>query len=146
MQQQSSVTSLIVAGDEIGGAGVATVDVTSPWDGRLVGAVPWLDADAARTAIDGAWDAMQAGLTAAERAVILDRVAVEIGSRREEFGAMISAENGKPLKQALAEADRCVQTLIFSGAEARSVARRGVPLDAHPAGAGHLRFTSRHLY
>ncbi len=143
MQQQSSVTSLIVAGDEIGGAGVATVDVTSPWDGRLVGAVPWLDADAARTAIDGAWDAMQAGLTAAERAVILDRVAVEIGSRREEFGAMISAENGKPLKQALAEADRCVQTLIFSAAEARSVAGRGVPLDAHPAGAGHLGFTIR---
>ena len=56
---------------------------------------------------------------------------------------MISAENGKPMKQALAEADRCVQTLIFSAVEARSLAGRGIPLDAHPAGAGHLGFTIR---
>jgi len=143
MQQAPSVTSLAVAGTDVTGAGVATVEVTSPWDGRTVGTVPWLDADAARAAIDGAWDAMQRGLTAAERAEILDRVATEVHARREEFGALISAENGKPLKQALAEADRCVQTLVFSAVEARSLAGRGIPLDAHPAGAGHLGFTIR---
>jgi acyl-CoA reductase-like NAD-dependent aldehyde dehydrogenase len=141
MQQAPSVTSLVVAGEEVAGGSI--VEVTSPWDGRTVGAVPWLDADAARAAVDGAWDAMQAGLTAAERAEILDRVAVEVHARRGEFAAMISAENGKPLKQALGEADRCVQTLVFSAVEARSLAGRGIPLDAHPAGAGHLGFTIR---
>ena len=141
MQQAPSVTSLVVAGEEV--AGGSTVEVTSPWDGRTVGAVPWLDADAVGPAVDGAWDAMQAGLTAAERAAILDRVAIEVQARREEFAAMISAENGKPMKQALGEADRCVQTLIFSAVEARSLAGRGIPLDAHPAGAGHLGFTIR---
>ena len=109
MQQAPSVTSLVIAGKEV--AGGSTVEVTSPWDGRTVGAVPWLDADAVGPAVDGAWDAMQAGLTAAERAAILDRVAIEVHARREEFAAMISAENGKPMKQALGEADRCVQTL-----------------------------------
>jgi acyl-CoA reductase-like NAD-dependent aldehyde dehydrogenase len=143
VQRSSSVTALVVGGDEVTGAGHTTVDVTSPWDGRLVGSVPWVDANAARAAVEGAWDAMQAGLTAAERAAILDRVAADVADRREEFGAMISAENGKPRKQALAEADRCVQTLIFSAAEARTLAGRGVPLDAHPAGAGHLGFTIR---
>ncbi|MEP6973348.1 MAG: aldehyde dehydrogenase family protein [Actinomycetota bacterium] len=141
MQQAPSVTSLVVAGEEV--AGASTVDVTSPWDGRTVGAVPWLGADAARAAVGGAWDAMESGLTAAERAAILDRVAEEVHARREEFAAMISAENGKPMKQALAEADRCVQTLVFSAVEARSLAGRGIPLDAHPAGAGHLGFTIR---
>ena len=60
MQHAPSVTSLVVAGEEV--AGGSTVEVTSPWDGRTVGAVPWLGADAARAAVDGAWDAMQAGL------------------------------------------------------------------------------------
>ncbi len=143
MQLTPSVTSLVIAGEDVAGAGGTTVDVTSPWDGRVVGTVPWLGADAARAAVDAAWDAMNKGLTAAERASILDRVAAEVHARREEFAAMISAENGKPLKQALGEADRCVQTLIFSAVEARSLAGRGVPLDAHPAGAGHLGFTIR---
>jgi acyl-CoA reductase-like NAD-dependent aldehyde dehydrogenase len=143
MRHQPSVTSLVVAGTEITAADAETVEIASPWDGGVVGAVPWLDAGAARAAVDGAWDAMQTGLTAAERAEILDRVAAEVGHRRQEFAALISAENGKPMKQALAEADRCVQTLIFSAVEARSLAGRGVPLDAHPAGAGHLGFTIR---
>ena len=141
MQQAPSVTSLVIAGEDV--ATGPSVEVTSPWDGRTVGVVPWLDDEAARAAVDGAWDAMQAGLTASERAVILDGVAAEVHARREEFAALISAENGKPMKQALAEADRCVQTLIFSAVEARSLAGRGVPLDAHPAGAGHLGFTIR---
>ncbi|HEX6844819.1 MAG TPA: aldehyde dehydrogenase family protein [Actinomycetota bacterium] len=141
MPTAPSVTSLVVAGEEV--SGTETVEVRSPWDGRAVGAVPWLDAEAARAAVGGAWDAMQAGLPAAERAAILDRVAAEVAARREDFGRMISEENGKPLKQALAEAERCVQTLIFSAAEARTLAGRGVPLEAHPAGVGHLGFTIR---
>lgn len=134
-------TPLVVAGEEF--VGGETVEIRSPWDGRPVGAVPWVDADAARAAVDGAWDAMQAGLPAHARAEILDRVAAEVRERREEFARMISDENGKPVTQALVETDRCVQTLVFSAVEARSLAGRGVPLDAHPAGEGHLGFTVR---
>ena len=141
MAANPSVTSLVIAGEDVGGDEI--VEVRSPWDGGLAGAVPWLGADAARAAIDGAWDAMERGLPAWERAEILDRTAAEVKARREDFARMITAENGKPFKQALAEADRCVQTLTFSAVEARSLAGRGIPLEAHPAGTGHLGFTIR---
>ena len=136
-----TLTPAIVAGEHVRDG--ETVTVRSPWDGRDVGSVPWLGADAARAAVDGAHRAMRSGLPAAERAAILDRVAADVAGRRDTFASMISAENGKPMKQALAEADRCVQTLIFCAAEARTLSGRGVPLDAHPAGVGHLGLTVR---
>jgi acyl-CoA reductase-like NAD-dependent aldehyde dehydrogenase len=140
-QDASNVSPLIVAGEEIRDG--STVAVRSPWDGRAVGSVPWVDPEAACVAVDGASRAMKSGLPAAERAAILDRVAADVHARREEFARTISAENGKPFIQALAEADRCVQTLIFSAAEARTLSGRGIPLDAHPAGVGHLGLTIR---
>jgi acyl-CoA reductase-like NAD-dependent aldehyde dehydrogenase len=140
-QEAPPVSPLVVAGEEISDG--ETVAVRSPWDGREVGSVPWLGGDAARTAIDAAARAMRQPLPPAERAEILDRVAADVKARREELARMMSSENGKPMKYALAEADRCVQTLIFSAVEARSLAGRGVPLDAHPAGVGHLGFTIR---
>ncbi len=141
-QQATAITPLIVAGEDVRD-GEGTFLVRSPWDSREVGAVPSVGHGAARAAVSAAWSAMKKGLPAAERAAILDRVAADVAARREHFGRMISAENGKPIKQALMEADRCVQTLIFSAAEARTLSGRGVPLDAHPAGVGHLGLTVR---
>lgn len=141
-QQATTITPLIVAGEHIRD-GQGSFTIRSPWDSREVGVVPSVGADAARVAVDAAARAMKAGLPAAERAAILDRVAADVAARREEFGRMISNENGKPYKQALMEANRCVQTLIFSAAEARTLSGRGVPLDAHPAGVGHLGLTVR---
>ncbi len=141
MPELPAVTAAMVAGEP--DLGSEAVEVRSPWDRRVVGLVPWLGAEHARAAVDGAWDAMQEGPPAWERAAILDRVAADVAARREEFGALLSSENGKPIAQALLEVDRCVQTLIFSAAEARTLSGRGVPLDAHPAGVGHLGLTVR---
>lgn len=140
-QAAPTITPLVIAGEEVTDG--ETVTVRSPWDGRVVGAVPSLGTEAAQVAVDAAARAMAAGLTAAERAAILDRTAADVHARREDFARLMSSENGKPLKQALGETDRCVQTLLFSAAEARTLAGRGIPLDAHPAGAGHLGFTIR---
>ena len=141
-QPSSTITPLIVAGEHVRD-GEGSFTVRSPWDSREIGVVPSVGADAARAAVDAASRAMKAGLPAGERAAILDRVAADVASRREEFGRMISDENGKPYKQALMEADRCVQTLIFSAVEARTLSGRGIPLDAHPAGVGNLGLTVR---
>lgn len=141
-QPSSTITPLIVAGEHVRD-GEGTFTVRSPWDSREIGVVPSVGADAARAAVDAASRAMKAGLPAGERAAILDRVAADVASRREEFGRMISDEAGKPYKQALMEADRCVQTLIFSAVEARTLSGRGIPLDAHPAGVGNLGLTVR---
>ncbi len=132
---------MIVAGEEVDSG--ETVDVLSPWDNSLVGRVPWLRAEAAQAAVDAAADAMARSLPAHERAEILDRVAQDVRARRDELAALMSRENGKPLKQARAEVDRCVQTLTFCAVEARTLTGRGVALDAHPAGEGHVGFTIR---
>ena len=140
-QGSLTVSPAIVAGEEVREGPL--VEVRSPWDRRVVGTVPWLGTEAARAAIDGAHRAMSAGLPAAERAAILDRVAAEIAARGNELAGLLSSENGKPMKFALAEVERCLQTLIFSAVEARTLAGRGVALDAHPAGVGRLGMTIR---
>ncbi len=137
---------LLVSPLSVGGVKVTDGErdvVHSPWDGRTVGAVPMVGLDAARTAIDAAAEAMRSPLPAFERALVLDRGAATIRERREDFARLLALEAGKPIKQALVEVDRCVQTLIFSAAEARTLAGRGVAMDAHPAGTGHRGFTIR---
>ena len=56
---------------------------------------------------------------------------------------MISAEAGKPLKQARVEAQRAVSTYTFSAVEARKLVGEVVPMDASPAGEGKLALTLR---
>jgi acyl-CoA reductase-like NAD-dependent aldehyde dehydrogenase len=136
-----SVRALTVAGETV------TTDDTrvvhAPWDGSEVAAVPVVGASEARRAVAAAAGAMRTPLPAHERAEILDRAAATVRERREELARLLSREIGKPLKQALVEVDRCVQTLAFSAVEARTLAGRGIPVDAHPAGIGRRGYTIR---
>jgi acyl-CoA reductase-like NAD-dependent aldehyde dehydrogenase len=117
--------------------------VHSPWDGASIAAVPVVGALETRAAVDAAAQAMATQLPAHERAEILERAATATRERRENLARLLTREIGKPLKQALIEVDRCVQTLIFSAIEARTLAGRGVALDAHPAGIGRRGYTIR---
>jgi acyl-CoA reductase-like NAD-dependent aldehyde dehydrogenase len=138
--------ALLVSPLSVGGAQVTEGEhdvVRSPWDGRTVGAVPMVGQDAARAAIEAAAETMRSPLPAFERALVLDRAAASIRERREDFARMLALEAGKPIKQALVEVDRSVQTLTFSATEARTLAGRGVAMDAHPSGTGHRGFTIR---
>lgn len=136
----------------IGAERVTTADamvVRSPYDGSEVGAVPACGAAevdeavaAARTRLDEA----ASGATpfpAHERAVVLDRAAVVLAERTEQFARTIAAEAAKPLRTARVEAQRAVDTFRFSAAEARTLAGDVVPLDASAAGAGKLGLTLR---
>jgi acyl-CoA reductase-like NAD-dependent aldehyde dehydrogenase len=136
------VTPIPVAGDEVH-TGDGVLDVVGPWRGELVGRLPLVGADATRSAIDGAAEAMQARLPAHERAAILDRVAAQVRERRGDLARLLALEVGKPIKHAQVEVDRTVQTLTFSAVAARTLAGTGVPMDAHPAGGGRLGFTLR---
>jgi acyl-CoA reductase-like NAD-dependent aldehyde dehydrogenase len=130
----------------IGGERVETgewTDVRSPFSGELVGRVARGGAVEARTALDAAAGALREPLPAHERARILDATARLLEERREEAAALISAEAGKPLKQARVEAQRAVSTYTFSAVEARKLAGEVVPMDASPAGEGKLALTMR---
>src|SRR5437764_8917913 len=135
------VRKLTVAGETV--TSDETRVVRSPWDGAAIASVPVVGAAEATRAVAAAADAMRSPLTAYERAEILERASATIRERREELAQLLAREIGKPLKQALVEVDRCVQTLAFSAVEARTLAGRGIPVDAHPAGAGRRGYTIR---
>jgi acyl-CoA reductase-like NAD-dependent aldehyde dehydrogenase len=136
MAMTETVQKLLVGGEwyETGN----TIDVTSPYDGSVVGQVAFGGGDDARRAIDAAEAAMRSPLPAHRRAAILDRVAELLRERRDEFARTIAMEAGKPITTAGIEVDRAVQTITFSALEARRLTGETVPMDAHPAGEGKL--------
>jgi acyl-CoA reductase-like NAD-dependent aldehyde dehydrogenase len=136
MAMAETVQKLLVGGEwyETGN----TIDVTSPYDGSVVGQVAFGGGDDARRAIDAAEAAMRSPLPAHRRAAILDRVAELLRERRDEFARTIAMEAGKPITTAGIEVDRAVQTITFSALEARRLTGETVPMDAHPAGEGKL--------
>jgi len=120
-----------------------TLDVRSPFDGSVVAQVAYGGAADARRAIDAAAKAMKTPVPAHERAAVLDRLAAILRDRRDEFARTIAQEAGKPIATAQAEADRAVQTILFSAVEARSLGGEVIGMDAHPAGSGHAGLVMR---
>lgn len=119
-------------------------DVRSPYDDSTVGAVPACTTADLDRAIAVALDRHRTGPPPAfERAEILDRAAQLLAECHEEFAQSISAESAKPITTARVEAQRAVDTIRFSAAEARTFTGEMVPLDASSAGVGKLGFTKR---
>jgi acyl-CoA reductase-like NAD-dependent aldehyde dehydrogenase len=128
---------LLVAGEwiETGEWG----EVESPYDGSPVGRVALGDAATVDRAAKAAREAFEsADFPQHERAAALDRAAELVGEQVEDLALTISAEAGKPLKTATVEAQRCVDTLIFSAVEARKLTGGTVPMEASASGAGKL--------
>jgi acyl-CoA reductase-like NAD-dependent aldehyde dehydrogenase len=120
-----------------------TLDVTSPYDGSVVAQVAYGGGADARRAIDAAAEAMRTPVPAHERAAVLDRLAAIVRDRRDEFARTIALEAGKPITTAQVEAERAVQTILFSAVEARSIGGEVIGMDAHPAGSGHAGLVMR---
>ncbi|MFD5113754.1 aldehyde dehydrogenase family protein [Streptomyces sp. NPDC058220] len=126
--------------------GEDTLDVTSPWDGRLVGTVSVPTEDQVEEAVAAAHAVLDefAATPAHVRAAALDHVSRRLVERTEEIAQLISAENGKPLKWARGEVGRAVSVFRFAAEEARRFnsgdAQR---LDTDAGGAGRLALTRR---
>ncbi|MFJ1930105.1 MULTISPECIES: aldehyde dehydrogenase family protein [unclassified Streptomyces] len=126
--------------------GEKSFDVTSPWDGRLVGtvAVPTEaqveEAVAAAHAVRDEFAATPAHV----RAAALDHVARRLTERTEEIAQLISAENGKPVKWARGEVGRAVSVFRFASEEARRFnGGEAQRLDTDAGGTGRLGLTRR---
>jgi acyl-CoA reductase-like NAD-dependent aldehyde dehydrogenase len=119
------------------------IEVRSPYSGEVVAQVAKAGRDEARRAVDAAARAMREPLPAWQRADILDRVAQLLQERNEELGRTISAEAGKPIKNARIEAARAVNTYGLSAGEARRLAGEVVPVTGTQPGHGHIAWTVR---
>ena len=118
--------------------------VSSPYDGHEVGRVP-VGTEAHLDAAVAAAVARRDGepLSAAARAAVLDRAAVRLAERREEFARVVAGEAAKPIKAARVEVDRACDTFRFSAAVARTLTGETIPMDASTAGAHKLGFVMR---
>ncbi|WP_432097245.1 aldehyde dehydrogenase family protein [Streptomyces sp. bgisy100] len=127
-------------------AGDDTFDVTSPWDGSLVGTVSVPTEAQVEEAVAAA-DAVRAEFAATPahvRAAALDHVSRRLVERTEEIARLISAENGKPVKWARGEVGRAVSVFRFAAEEARRFnGGEAQRLDTDAGGVGRLAFTRR---
>ncbi|MGW0827314.1 aldehyde dehydrogenase family protein [Streptomyces sp. NPDC002845] len=126
--------------------GETTSDVTSPWDGRLVGKVSVPTEAQVEEAVAAAYAVREefAATPAHVRAAVLDHVSRRLVERTEEIAQLISAENGKPIKWARGEVGRAVSVFRFAAEEARRFnGGEAQRLDTDLGGQGRLAFTRR---
>ncbi|NUR62021.1 MAG: aldehyde dehydrogenase family protein [Catenulispora sp.] len=101
--------------------GIDSYEIFSPYDGARVGtvSVPTDDQVEQAVAAAAAVAKQTADQPAHVRAAALDHVSRRIAERAEEIAALITAENGKPLKWARAEVGRAVSVFRWAAEEAR---------------------------
>jgi acyl-CoA reductase-like NAD-dependent aldehyde dehydrogenase len=82
-------------------------------------------------------------LTPYQRYEVLHRAASLVADRREQLLHTIIRETGFTISDAGGEVDRCIQTLLVSGEEAKRVHGEMVPLDGAPGQSHRIGFTIR---
>jgi aldehyde dehydrogenase (NAD+) len=125
----------LIGGRNLPASDGAMLDVLSPVDGSLfarIAAGTAADVDAAvraaRAAFEGAWGR----LTATERGRLLMRLAVAVEARVDELGELESRDNGKPLRQAKADAVALARYFEFYGSAADKLHGEVIPyLNTH---------------
>ena len=125
--------------------GGATLDVTRPYDGTLLATVSLPTPEQIEQAVAAAEAAAKptAALPAHARAAALDHVSRRLAERADEIAALITAENGKPLKWAKAEVGRAVSVFRWAAEEARRFAGDLQRLDTDPAATGRIGIVRR---
>lgn len=120
-------------------------EIHSPFDGHLVGrtylATPEQVERAAAGSVVGFERARALGSW--ERGAILRATATALAARREELAALLSAEAGKPARDARTEIDRGALTFRLAAEEAERMVGETIPLDLAPASKGRLGITRR---
>jgi glyceraldehyde-3-phosphate dehydrogenase (NADP+) len=121
------------------------IEVTNPFDGSVIDAVPKADAADLEKALAFAERGAKAmaRLSSYERWKILRTAADMMAARNEELGQLISKEEGKIIAEGRGEANRAVETMMGSAEEAKRLHGETVPLDADPTGGKKLGFTLR---
>ncbi|MEQ8334573.1 NAD-dependent succinate-semialdehyde dehydrogenase [Nisaea sp.] len=103
--------------------GGGTVDVTDPATGDLVGTIPDMGTDETRRAIEAAnaaWPAWRAK-TAKERAALLRKWFDLMMANQRDLGIIMTAEQGKPLAEAMGEIAYGASYVEFFAEEAKRI-------------------------
>jgi aldehyde dehydrogenase (NAD+) len=126
-------------------AGDDSFPVTNPYDGALVARVSVPTPAQVEQAMAAAEAVAKeaAALPAHVRAAALDHVSRRLAERADEIAALITAENGKPVKWARAEVGRAVSVLRWAAEEARRFGGEVQRLDTDASAAGRTAIVRR---
>lgn len=141
-----SPRSMLINGEWVDAVAGEREDVTSPFDGHVVGTVPLARAADATRAIDAAVSGFDRWrrTPAHERAAILMRAAALADERAEDIANIMSGENGKSLLEARGEAGRSGEIIRLSAFEGSQLYGETLPLDANKGtGFDKIGFTIR---
>lgn len=118
-------------------------DLFSPYTKEVIARIPQATREEVEQTIDFAYNSRieMAKLSAYERAAILEHIAALFSANRNEAAEIISLEAAKPMKYALAEIDRTIETYKFAAEEAKRLTGEMIPMDAAKNGANRFGYT-----
>src|SRR4051812_44216320 len=133
-----------IAGRKVGDgrAGDRVIEVFNPFTGKRIGSVPKATLEEVREAFEVA-HACQPKLTRYERAAILNKAAAIIRERLDEVAQLITAEAGLCIKDAVYEAGRVSDVLLFGATEALRDDGQIFSCDLTPHGKKRRVYTQR---
>jgi len=142
--QDHALAAMRIAGHKVAGVVDAArrIAVHNPFTGEPLGSVPKASVEQVRDAFARA-HAYQPTLTRFERAAILNRAATAVGQRVQEIAALISAESGLCLKDAVYEAGRVSDVLVFGATEVLKDDGQIFSCDLTPHGKRRRVYTQR---
>lgn len=120
------------------------IDVLDKYDGKVYSQVSKADKKEVDEAIKSAQNAFRKNeMSPYDRYKILLKVSELLQARKEELAKGITAEAGKPIKQARTEIDRATQTFELAAEEAKRIHGEGVPVEAAPGSENRMAFTMK---
>jgi acyl-CoA reductase-like NAD-dependent aldehyde dehydrogenase len=122
------------------------LNVTNPYNGEIVDRVYEANKEDTEFAISTAYSARNliGSLTAKEKGEILEKIAMFLHDRAEDFAKTISLESGKAIKFARGEVARAIETFKFSADVARGDNGEVVALDAASSGKNRFGYYKRY--
>ena len=122
-------TRAFLDGSWVDGDAGETFPVVNPATGETIAEVPRLGAAETRRAIEAAERALPAwrATTAKERARILRRIADLMVENADDLALLLTAEQGKPLRESHAEVEYAASFLEWFGEEAKRVYGDTIP-------------------
>lgn len=118
-------------------------DLLSPYTKEVIAQIPQATEEEVNQAISVAHRTKEAmaQLTAYERAAILEQLTQLFIKNRQKAAEIISLESAKPLKYALGEIDRTIETYKFAAEEAKRHTGEMIPMDAAKNGTNRFGYT-----
>jgi acyl-CoA reductase-like NAD-dependent aldehyde dehydrogenase len=121
------------------------LEVRSPYDGSVIAVVAKASAADIEAAIGAAQRAFETTrqMPAHQRSKILAAVSAGLTADREDFARTLSAETGKPIRDARTEVDRAIMTFAIAAEETKRIASEVVPMDWAAHGENRFAINSR---